>query len=136
MPGIFRRGADGVWVTRLMRGDGPTADAQHRPGPRSRAAAADAHSSRDARDTALTAASLAVLAASAVMALVARDADVGEAKVRQLDVPVGRDEEVIGLDVSVDDAPLVAVVERQDDLSRVLPRVILAQPPEVLKQRV
>ena len=120
-----------------MRGDGPAAHAQHGPGPRSAATAADAHSSRYARDTALTAASLAVLAASAaVMALVARDADVGEAKVRQLDVPVRRDEEVIGLDVSVDDAPLVAVVERQDDLSRVLPRVILAQPPEVLKQRV
>ena len=110
VPGVFRRGADGVLVARLMRGgDGPGAHAQHRPGPRSRAAAADAHSSRDGRDTALTAASLAVLAASAaVMALVARDADVGEAKVRQLDVPVCRDEEVIWLDVSVDDAPLVA----------------------------
>ena len=36
---------------------------------------------------------------------VARDADVAEAKVRELDVAVGRDEQVIRLDVAVDDAP-------------------------------
>ena len=65
---------------------------------------------------------------------VARDADVGEPKVGELYVPPGRDQQVVRLEVAVDDPARVAVLQREHDLRRVLPAVVLAQPPELLQQ--
>ena len=67
---------------------------------------------------------------------VSRDADVAQAEIRELDVSVGGDEEVIGLDVAVDDAPRVAVFQGERDLRGVLRAVRLAEPSELPQERV
>ena len=67
---------------------------------------------------------------------VARDADVGEPEVGELDVPRRGDQQVVRLQVAVDDPARVAVLQREHDLRRVLPAVVLPEAPELPQQRV
>ena len=56
------------------------------------------------------------------MRVVARPRELGEAEVEDLDPPVARDEDVLGLQIAVDDALVVRGGEPLRDLARVVDR--------------
>ncbi len=51
-----------------------------------------------------------------------------------LDVSLGRDEQVVGLQIAMDDAVGVQILERQHDLGSVLPRCVLLERTEGLRR--
>lgn len=57
----------------------------------------------------------------------------GQAKVGKADVPVAADEEVVWLDVAVNDAHRVDVLQRQHRLRDVLPRRVLLKAAHALR---
>eukprot|EP00960_Hanusia_phi_P066499 766409-Hanusia_phi.AAC.2 len=61
---------------------------------------------------------------------------VGEAEVRELEVAVGVDKDVVRLQVTVDDPLVVQILQCQHHLCHVLPRPLLAQASDALQESV
>merc|ERR1719264_592100 len=62
--------------------------------------------------------------------------DLAESEIREFDVAAVREEDVVGLEIPVDDVPLVEVLEREGDLGYVKPGHLLVEEPVDGEQRL